>query len=135
MWGSGKLFWDSWNLNFSVYYDRAKCQERVGENEIKIRSTVSILHAKWWNRKICDVRRARPCVCTARSCMLSGLWFLRFLSFFTLFYFELAFGVNMKVLDNFVRFPLALIWLENVLWILSYDENTPSRSWRNFKEL
>ena len=29
--------------------------------------------------------------------------------FFTHFYFELAFGVNMKVLDNCVRFPVALV--------------------------
>jgi len=26
---------------------------------------------------------------------------------------ELVFGVNMKVLDNFVSFPMALVWLEN----------------------
>jgi len=29
--------------------------------------------------------------------------------FFTRFCFELAFGVNMKVLDNFVSFPMALV--------------------------
>jgi len=28
--------------------------------------------------------------------------------FFTRFCFELAFGVNMKVLDNFISFPMAL---------------------------
>jgi len=39
-----------------------------------------------------------------------------------------------KVLDNFVSFPMDLVWLENALWILSYDENTPSGSWRNFRE-
>jgi len=33
--------------------------------------------------------------------------------FFTHLCFELAFGVNMKVLENFVSFPVALIWLEN----------------------
>ena len=49
-------------------------------------------------------------------------------AFFALFYFELAFGVNMKVLDNFVRFPMALVWRENDFWFLSYDENTPRRS-------
>jgi len=47
MWGSGKLFWNSWNLNFSVDYDRAKCQERVGENDIENGLTVWILRAKW----------------------------------------------------------------------------------------
>ena len=36
------------NLNFSVDYARAKCQERIGENDIKIRLTVSILRAKQW---------------------------------------------------------------------------------------
>jgi len=35
-------------LNFSVHYDRAKYQERIGENDIKIRLTVWILRAKWW---------------------------------------------------------------------------------------
>ena len=44
-------FWDGWNLNFSVDYDRAKCQKRVGENGIKIRLTVWILCVKWWRRK------------------------------------------------------------------------------------
>jgi hypothetical protein len=34
----------------------------------------------------------------------------------------------MKVLDNFVSFPLALVWLENDFLFLSYDENTPKRS-------
>jgi len=34
-------------------------------------------------------------------------------AFFALFCFELAFGVNMKVLDNFVSFPMGLVWLEN----------------------
>jgi len=38
----------------------------------------------------------------SRSCVL-----------FTHFCFELAFGVNMKVLDNCVTFPVALVWLEN----------------------
>jgi hypothetical protein len=32
-----------------------------------------------------------------------------FFCFFTHFLFELAFGVNMKVLDNFVSFPMALV--------------------------
>jgi len=41
---------------------------------------------------------------------------------------ELVFGVNMKDLDKFVRFPMALVWRENDFWFLSYDENTPSRS-------
>jgi len=33
----------------------------------------------------------------------------RFLCFFTHFCFELAFGVHMKVLDNCVSFPMALV--------------------------
>ena len=87
-------------MNFSVDYDRAKCQERVGENDTKIWLTVWILRAKWWkrkNQKICAIRWARPgvcmgrtvrellsilawlCVCMARPCVLSGLRFLRFL--------------------------------------------------------
>jgi len=49
-------------------------------------------------------------------------------AFFALFCFELAFGVNMKVLDNFVSFPMALVLLENDFWFSSYDENTPRRS-------
>jgi len=41
---------------------------------------------------------------------------------------ELAFGVNMKVLENFVSFPMALVGRENDILFLSYDENTPRRS-------
>jgi len=48
MWGSRKLFWDSWNLKSLIDYDRAKCQERVGENDIENGLTVWILRAKWW---------------------------------------------------------------------------------------
>jgi hypothetical protein len=42
-------------------------------------------------------------------CVLTELRFLRFLCFFTHFRFELAFGVNMKVVDNFVSFLVALV--------------------------
>jgi len=51
--------------------------------------------------------------------------------FFTRFCFELAFGANIKVVDNWVIFLMALEWLKNVLWILSYDKNTPSVFWEN----
>jgi len=51
-----------------------------------------------------------------------------FCVFFTCFCFELAFGVNMKVLDNCVSFPMASVLRDNDLWFLSYDENTPRRS-------
>ena len=133
---------------FFVHYDRAKCQERVSENNIEIRLTFEFYARNGENGKTgksCAVRRERPWVCMARAvCTLCPFWhgphvltelrFLRFLCFFTHFYFELAFGVNIKGLDNFVSFPMALNWLENDLWILSYDEITPSGSWRNFKE-
>jgi len=49
-------------------------------------------------------------------------------AFFALFCFELAFGVNMKVLDIFVSFSMALVLHENDFWFLSYDENTSRRS-------
>jgi len=62
------------------------------------------------------------------KCSLTTFPVSRSYVFFTCFYFELAFGVNMKVLDNFVRFPMDLMSLENVFWILCYDENTPSGS-------
>ena len=57
---------DGWNLNFSVDYDRAMCQERLGENDIKIRLTVWILCAKWWKRKngkivVLSVEHGRAC--------------------------------------------------------------------------
>jgi hypothetical protein len=58
-------------------------------------------------------------------------------AFFVLFHhllFWTGLWCKMKVLDNFVTFPMALGLLENVLWFLWYEENTPSRSWRNFKE-
>ena len=143
-------FWDGWGVNLSVDYDRTKCQESVGENDTKIRLTVWILCAKWWKRKngkkvVLPDEHGRacawhgPCVHSAffflaRLCVLSGLRFLHFLCLFTHFCFELAFGVNIKVLDNFVNFPMSLVWLEKVFWTLSYDENTLSGSLRNFKE-
>jgi len=37
----------------------------------------------------------------------------------------------MKVLDNFVSFPVDLVWRENDFYFLSYDENTPRWSQRN----
>jgi len=70
----GEWFWDGWNLNFSVDYDRVKCQERVGENGTEIRLTVWILRKKWWKRKkqkICVVRRARSCVYRYGPCIHS----------------------------------------------------------------
>jgi len=78
---------------------------------------------------------ARPCVFWHGPCVLTGLRFLRFSCFFTHFCFELAFDINMKVLDNFISFPMALFGLENVLWILSYFKNTPSRSWKNLTKI
>jgi len=41
----GKLFWDGRNMNFSVESDRAKRNERVGENDIENGLTVWILCA------------------------------------------------------------------------------------------
>jgi len=41
-------FWVVETWNFSVDYDRAKCQERVGENDIENGLTVWILRAKTW---------------------------------------------------------------------------------------
>jgi len=42
----GKLFWDERNMDFSVECDRAKCNERVGKNNIEIRVTNEFLRAK-----------------------------------------------------------------------------------------
>ena len=53
-------------------------------------------------------------------------------SHFHLFLFWTAFGVNMKVVDNWVSFLMALVWLENDFWILSYDGNSPGGYWENF---
>ncbi|AES75846.1 hypothetical protein MTR_6g060340 [Medicago truncatula] len=50
------------------------------------------------------------------------------INFSGIFYSELGLGVFMKVLDNFVSFPMALVSLENDFWFLRYDENTPRRS-------
>jgi len=47
---------------------------------------------------------ARTCVCTARVMCAVKTLVLAFLCFFTHFCFELAFGVNKKVLDNCVAF-------------------------------
>ena len=43
------------------------------------------------------------------KCSLTTFPVSRSYVFFTCFYFELAFGVNMKVLDNFVSFPMDLV--------------------------
>jgi len=48
---------------------------------------------------------------------------------------ELVFGVNMKAVDNFFSFPMALVWRENDFWFLSYDENTPRRSYGNLMKI
>jgi len=52
VWGSGKWFRGGQNLNFSVHYDRAKCQERLGKNGIEKRLTVWFLCVKTWRLKI-----------------------------------------------------------------------------------
>jgi hypothetical protein len=52
---------------------------------------------------------ARPCPCVARAVRADRTSVSAFLCSFTHFCFELAFGVNMKVLDNFVSFPMALV--------------------------
>jgi len=58
-----------------------------------------------------------PCILksTAVRFCLSELRFLCSCAFFTHFYFELAFGVKMKVLYKFVGFPMNLVWLENYI--------------------
>ena len=43
------------------------------------------------------------------KCSLTEFLVLRSYVFFTHFCFELAFGVNTNVLDNFVRFPMDLV--------------------------
>ena len=43
------------------------------------------------------------------KCPLTALLVSRSYVFFTYFCFELAFSVNMKVLDNFVSFPMHLV--------------------------
>jgi len=79
-------------LNSSVEYDRAKCEERIGENSIENGLTDWILRAKWWNDEkssfwTCQSRTtvrgqvrtvrlvrtwsARSCVQQARPCALS----------------------------------------------------------------
>jgi len=65
------------------------------------------------------VWRAQLCVLQARTmrvircCLLPEFQFLHFWAFFTLFYFELAFGLNTKVLDKNLGFLMALVWLQN----------------------
>jgi len=134
--GFGKKILGWLKLEFSVDYDRVKCQERVGENGTEIWLTIWILCAKWWKRKngkfvlsgehghvytgtgraYTMFSLARPCVCWHGPCVLSGFRFLRFSCFFTYFCFELAFDVNIKVLDKFVRFLMALVWLKNIVY-------------------
>ena len=97
-------FWDGWNFNLSVDYERAMCQERVGENGLNFMpEMVKTERRKKKRRRNCVVRRARPrtyslfffarscvytlpilarsCAFTARSCVLSGLRFRVFCAF------------------------------------------------------
>ena len=60
--------------------------------------------------------------------------YFAFLRLFHTFLFWIGIWCKHEILDNFVIFPMDLVRLKNALWILSYDENTPSGSWRNFKE-
>jgi len=83
--------------------------------------TVITRHGEWCTRGASCTVTASP---VSRSCV-----------FFACFCFELAFGVNMKVLDNWISFPMALVWHQHEFYILSYDENTPRRSWWNFTKI
>jgi hypothetical protein len=47
--------------------------------------------------------------------------------FFPRFCFDLVFGLNMKVVDNFIGFPKALVWHGNDFWFISYEDNTLSK--------
>jgi len=57
---------------------------------------------------------ARPWVCTTRAVRaVRTLVFAFFCAFSPISVFELAFGVNMKVLDNCVSFPMPLVLHQN----------------------
>ena len=56
-----------------------------------------------------------------------------FLRLFHTFLFWIGLWCKHEVLDNWISFPMALVWHQNHFQILSYDGNTPSRYWRNFK--
>jgi len=83
---------------------------------------------------LCELAMASEMLAMA-SCTVTTFIVSSSCVFCTHLCFKLAFGVNMKVLDNWVGFPMALVWLENVLWILSYVKNTPSRSSKNFTKI
>ena len=83
------------------------------------------------SRAICHNSPWRVTLLVGASCSLTSCPVSRSRVFFAHLCFELYFGVNMKVLDNCVSFSVALVWLENEFYILSYDENTPRRSWWN----
>jgi len=148
MWGSRNRFLCGWNLNFSVDYVRAKCQERIGENGIKIRLTVWILRTKWWRTHFLKSwvrtwyhknvpRFGSYATCLLAECLVDSghknvprffvNQIIHISLFFTPFLFGLGFGVNMKVLDNFVSFPMDLVWLKNDFYILRYGGFTTSR--------
>ena len=141
IWGFGNRFLGGWNLNFSVHYDRAKCQERIGENDIKIRLTVWILRAKWWKMHflkswvrtwynknvphfwsratflmaeclvVLDIKKRATIPKIVTRFFVNQI--LHISLFFTPFLFEMGFGTCMKVLVNFVSFPMDLVWLKN----------------------
>jgi len=59
-------------VDFSVEYDRVKCQEHVGENGTEIRLTAWFLRAKWWKRKngksVLSDEHDRVCFGTGCAC-------------------------------------------------------------------
>ena len=121
---------------FWVSFDVYKCLDKIWDQIWAKGFKIEIFEVKneVFPRAICHNSPWRVNLLAGASCSPTACLVSRSCVFFTHFCFELTFGVNMKVLDNCVSFPVVLVWLENDFYILSYDENTPSRFWRNFKE-
>jgi len=104
----------------------ARVQKRVFRSTYVQKRACSEAHVqKLLLRSSCSEVRVQKHVCSEASlfrselCVLTELRFSRCSCFFTHFCFELVFGVNTKVVDNWVIFTMALVLLENVLWISS----------------
>jgi len=89
--------------------------------KLQIRSTVQMLRIRSTVQMLRIRSTVQKRVCSEAYSSWTASPVLRPCVFFSHFCFELAFGVNMKILDNWISFAMALDWRENVLWILSYD--------------
>jgi hypothetical protein len=124
------LFWCKFYMNLSVFSCLEMFKQTLGSNLGFGKSKLEFWGEKWvfpvtglsqlttasWRRvggeqEVLSVGllASRVSLLAGASCTVAGSPVSRSCIFFPRFCFELAFGVNMKVLDNFVSFLEALV--------------------------